>query len=292
MGLLVDTLTSVGFLRGAAQDAVLRFMVLGKSRDYNRGHRFWRVDSPPQGIVIPVTGEAKAFSCNTDGREYIDAFAGPGECIGIESALDGLPHPNSAEVIRKGEFFTMSANSFQRYLREQPQIVSPVMAIMSRRLRQTLQERHDIALTSVKERIARFLLESACLRAGDGAKVLVDATQAELAARLGTVREVVARVLADFTSRGLVSKTPKGLFVEDWEGLCAEGQVSLEARVAVSDDDAYGPSSEIRTRRFFLSMADKRKRGISNDPELCREHLGDLSGCRSKGCPGAAHLDC
>ena len=43
----------------------------------------------------------------------------------------------------------------------------------------------------------------------------------------------------------------------------------------------------VRTARFFLSAGDRRKRGISNDPTLCKEHLGDLAACREKGCPGA-----
>ena len=68
------------------------------------------------------------------------------------------------------------------------------------------------------ERLARFLLEHCCIRQTDGAKVLVHATQSEIAARLGTVREVVARTLSDFIGRGLVSRSDAGLFVDDWKG--------------------------------------------------------------------------
>ena len=42
MALLLDTLSSVDFLSGMSQDAVVRFMVRGRSADYRKSHVFWR----------------------------------------------------------------------------------------------------------------------------------------------------------------------------------------------------------------------------------------------------------
>jgi len=285
MAILLDTLKSVDFLAGTSEDVIVAFMVSGKSRDFGRGHVFWRVEAPPQGIVIPITGEAKSANRSTEGREFIERFVGPGECVGLHSAVDGLVHPTSAEVVRRGEFFTISSDAFQRFLAKYPAVRTKLVEILGRRYRQALQEREDIALRPVSERIAQFLLEHACIRQTDGARVLVDATQAEIAARLGTVREVVARVFADFSHRGLLERTPKGLFVGDWDGL----RFAAALPPATSDDDGvYGPGSSVRTARFFLSAGERRRPGISNDPRTCSEHLDDLAECRRKGCPASA----
>jgi len=202
--------------------------------------------------------------------------------VGLHSAVDGMAHPTSAEVVRKGEFFTMTRSAFQQFLGEHASVGARLVGILGRRYRQALQEREDIALRPVAERIARFLVEHACLRQSDGAKVLVDATQAEIAARLGTVREVVARVFADFSDRGLLERTPQGLFVGDWTGLRAAADIPYQENE--EPGSVYGPGPEVRTARFFLSAGERRKPGIANEPSLCKEHLGDLAECRRKGC--------
>lgn len=284
MALLLDTLKSVDFLKTCDHEMVLRFMVLGRSCDHVKGHVFWRVESSPQGIVIPVTGEAKSASRSEEGREFIDRFVGPGECIGLQSTMDGLPHPTNVEVVRKGEFFSITRRAFQDFVAENPSVVTNLALVLGRRYRQNLREREDIALRPVAERIGRFLVEHACVRQDDGAKVLIDATQAEIAARIGTVREVVARVFANFADRGLIERTPNGIFISDWDGMVAAANMTQEE---TGEADVYGPDSHVRTARFFLSAGERKRPGIANDPRVCREHLGDLRRCREAGCPGA-----
>ena len=289
MGLLLDTLRSVDFLAGASEDVLLRFMVLGKSLEYPKGHVFWRAGKAPEMLVVPVSGEAKTKTSSIEGREFIDRFVVSGECLGLASALDGMPHPTDAEVVRAGEFFTIPRASLLRFLDEHSGIRAKAGQMIGALYRRALQEREDVALRPVPQRVAEFLLQHACVRQADGAKVLVHATQAELAARLGTVREVVARIFADFGQRGLIERGNNGIFIADWEGLHAE------AGRAPPDEDELAvrcgreASSEVRTARFFLPTIERRRRHEAADEAAqCREHLGDLSLCRERGCPAAA----
>ncbi len=285
MGLLLETLRNVDFLAGISEDAVVRFMVLGRSSDFPKSHVFWRAGSASQGIVIPVTGEAKNATRGPDGREFIESFRGPGECMGLASTLDGLPHASDAIVVRAGEFFAIRPDAFRAFAREHPEIWPSAVRLMGRQLRRNVQEREDIALRPVGERLAQFLIENACIRQTDGAKVLVEATQSEIAARLGTVREVVARVFADLSRRGLVARTQHGIFIEDWEGLHAVAGVApgeVQHRTSV-----YGPTPGLRTARYFLPTVERRNTAHERDASACAEHLGDLSACRAAGCPAS-----
>ncbi len=291
MGLLLETLKSVDFLATLEEEAVVRFMVLGRSSDQKKGHVFWRSGATSTGIVIPVTGEAKLATRGADGREFIDSFRGPGEVMGLPSVLDGLPHVADAVVVRAGEFFTLRPERFAQFRREHPPVVQAAVELLGRRLRRQIQEREDIALRPVAERLAQFLVENACVRQDDGAKVLVDATQSEIAARLGTVREVVARVLGDFAKRGLIERSKQGTFVADWGGLCAAAGIEGDLPAATDDPSRYGPSPSLRTARFFLPIAERRNTRGEMNPEGCQQHLGDLDECRAKGCPGAARID-
>jgi len=291
MGLLLDTLRSVDFLAGAADDVVMRFMVLGKSSDYPKGHVFWRAGKVPEGLVVPVSGEAKTTTRSAEGREFIDRFLGSGECLGLASALDGMPHPTDAEVVRAGEFFSISRVNLHKFLDEHPEIRPRITQMIGTLYRRSLKEREDVALRPVPQRVAEFLLRHACVRQDDGAKVLVHATQAELAARLGTVREVVARIFADFGQRGLIDRVDHGIFISDWDGLHAEAGLDPADDEEKAVRGGLRTSSQARTARFFLPTIERmRKHEDADEAASCREHLGDLSLCREKGCPGAADL--
>ena len=286
MGVLVDALKSVDFLTGESDDVIQAFLVAGKCVDRDKGEMLWRTGSPPQGIVIPVTGEAKTVSHGPDGREFIDRFIGPGEVVGLQSTLDGLPHPTSAEIARPGAFFELPRQAVLQLLDRFPGVRAKVGETVGRMYRRSVRDREDVVLRPVPERLARFLVEHACVRRSDGAKVLVHATQSEIAARLGTVREVVARTLSDFIARGLVARTDAGLFIDDWAGLTALAAIDDEPRAgAQKGDDA---AAKVRTARFYLPRSEEWTKARENDPLGCLDHVGDLSACARAGCPGAS----
>jgi CRP-like cAMP-binding protein len=285
VGVLVDALKSVDFLQAIPDEVVQAFLVAGKCTDREKGEMLWRAGSPPQGIVIPVTGEAKTVSHGPDGREFIDRFVGPGECVGLQSTLDGLAHPTAAEVSRAGAFFELPRTSALQLFDRFPDVRSRAVESVGRMYRRSVRDREDVVLRPVPERLARFLIEHACVRQSDGAKVLVHATQSEIAARLGTVREVVARTLSDFIARGLVSRTDSGLFVDDWSGIHAVASIEPGRRDPLDHVESATP--QVRTARFYLPRSEAWTKARESDSLGCGDHVGDLSACERAGCPGA-----
>lgn len=283
MGLLLESLRSVDFLSSETEETVSRFMVSGKCTDCTRGHVFWRAGKVPEALVIPVSGAAKTTTRSPEGREFIDRFLGPGECAGLASALDGLEDPTDAEVVRAGEFFMMPRANFQRFLDAHPQSRAKASVMVGALYRRSLKEREDVALRPVPQRVAGFLLRHACVRHGEGARVLLQVTQAELAARLGTVREVVARIFADLGERGIIERSDSAVFITNWEALRAEAGPDLDE--AAVDDRA---AAMTRTERFFLPASERvRRHGDPHEAARCQAQLGDLRICRESGCPGA-----
>ncbi len=287
MGLLLQTLRGVEFLAELPDDALTRFMVLGRAADHARAHVFWRAGSTSGFVVIPVSGRAKCTARGADGREFIASFRGPGDCIGLAAALDGLPHASDAIVLRAGEFFTVPAEAVRTFVRDHPPLVAAAVRQIGRQLRRVTLEREDYVLRPLSERLAHFLIENACVRQAGGARVLVDARQADIAARLGTVREVVARNLADLIARGLISRAAHGLHIDDWDGLHEAAGLrpdEVHRRLAT-----FGPSPAARTARYFLPALETDR--ADADARGCRRHLGDIAACRSAGCPAALRTD-
>src|SRR4030095_5734617 len=102
--------------------------------------------------------------------------------------------PTDAEVVRAGEFFTITRSSFLKFLDERPAIRAKAAHMLGVLYRRHRKEREDVALRPVPQRVAEFLLRHACVRQSDGAKVLVQATQGDISARLGTGRHTMERV--------------------------------------------------------------------------------------------------
>ncbi len=73
----------------------------------------------------------------------------------------------------------------------------------------------DLALHTVRARLARFLLS----RKSNGAHPAQHWTQEEIAAHIGTVRDVVGRTLRSFAQQDLIRRERGRLVVIDRPGL-------------------------------------------------------------------------
>jgi CRP/FNR family transcriptional regulator len=87
---------------------------------------------------------------------------------------------------------------------------------MARRVRRFAVLAEDLALRSVTERLARHLEAAA-----DGEVVNLGLTQEQLASRLGTVRELVSRALAELERGGLIERRRSKIVLRDAERLAA-----------------------------------------------------------------------
>lgn len=285
MGVLIDALNSVDFLHGESADVVCEFLAGGKCADREAGETFWRAGTPPLGIVIPVTGEAKTVSHGADGREFIDRLVGPGECLGLQGTLDGIAHGTAAEVSRAGVFFDLSRPATLELFDRHPAVRTKAVEALGRIYRRSVSDREDVIMRPVQVRFARFLIEHACIRRADGARMLLHATQSEIAARLGTVREVVSRVLSDFISRGLLARTDAGLFIDDWAGLNAIA--GIEPGPHGTEDPVSRAAAKVRTARFYLPRSEDWTKARENERLGCLDHTGNLGPCERADCPGA-----
>ena len=83
----------------------------------------------------------------------------------------------------------------------------------------------DLSLRSVKSRLARLLLvEAARSATTDELDRSQMVTQAEMAARLGTVREMVGRALRELADDGLIDFDRHRIVITNREGLVAVGE--------------------------------------------------------------------
>jgi CRP/FNR family transcriptional regulator len=282
MRLLHDVLRTVEFLEDEPHETVAAFLAIARSRTLPRDHVLWRPGQTQDSIVIPLDGELAALGRDPGGRGICYAFFGTGECAGVPSVIDAKPVPREVRVIRQGEFLFVERAAFTRFLDSHASVRSKVVGMLSSLLRKSLDERDRVVFLPVQARVARFLLERACVRRSDGARILLRETQPEIAIRLGSVREVIAREMGALGDAGIVRRTRHALFVLDWDRLWEK------AECARSEDTGCTCEAEtavVRTRRFFLPALAHGPNAVADETKVCAESVTGFRACVARGCP-------
>src|SRR5262245_53507012 len=122
------------------------------------------------------------------------------------SFLGGLPHEVSDALLAAGSettsLFSVNSRTLTQAARRDARVAWGVAEELNRRLYETLQQTAVNAFGSVKQRIAAHLLDLASAQQGPRGGLVARVSQQELADAVGSVREVVARVLRDFRLAG------------------------------------------------------------------------------------------
>lgn len=174
-------------------------------RRYDRGQIIFLEGEPCAGLHLITAGEVKIFKLSPQGREQILHRVGRGESFNDVAALDGDPNPASAAALAEAEIAVISHADIQRLVQAHPALAWALIESIAKRTRHLVAIIEDLSLRSVKERLARLLLaEAACTSATGPIERTQMMTQAEMAARLGTVREMIGRALRDLADARLI----------------------------------------------------------------------------------------
>jgi CRP/FNR family transcriptional regulator len=169
-----------------------------RERSFRRQAVLYHEGSPADALWIVRSGQVRLYKSSSDGRlTTLDVLA-PGEAFGILSALEADVYPTSAEAVTAGSAWWLPRQSFLRLLEQEPPLVTEILRILSRRLREAHDRLRSLAHDPAPARLALALLR-ATDSAGD-ARV----TRRALAEQAGTTVETAIRVLRRFERDGLV----------------------------------------------------------------------------------------
>jgi len=166
-------------------------------------------------------GWVKVYKVSLEGREQVLTRLRPGQSLYLAPAFDGGPHPASAEALTEVILYALRREDFLWIVRHHPQVALTALQDLSAKLRHLTELVEDLSLRTVEGRLAKLLLKLAA--EGDVSPRRM--TQQEMAAQLGTVREVVGRTLVELGRDGLISKERHRIVIVDRVGL--EGRAML-----------------------------------------------------------------
>jgi CRP/FNR family transcriptional regulator len=164
---------------------------------------------------IVVEGIIRVRRLSLEGREYVLEYVRPGQAFNLAAALDSGTNLASGEAMTQTTTYAIPCDRFRRFVHDHPSVAAVALAHLSSQVRHLSDTVEDLALHTVRARLARFLLST-------GQENAVPArhwTQEEIAAHIGTVRDVVGRTLRLFSQEGLIRRQRGRLVITDRDGL-------------------------------------------------------------------------
>ncbi|MCS7261253.1 MAG: Crp/Fnr family transcriptional regulator [Anaerolineae bacterium] len=191
-------LRQIPYLRGLDETTLDALARAARTQHYPAGAVILVEGDPCPGLWVVESGRVKASLLSPSGREHILAIYGPGDVINELSAFDGASSPVTLQTLVETHLAVISCPVFQKLLDEHPEVVREAVKQLARHSRQLVATIADLSLRTVTARLAGLLLDSAA-QSHDAIM-----TRSQMAARLGTVREVVSRALRDLERLGLI----------------------------------------------------------------------------------------
>ncbi|RFU19099.1 Crp/Fnr family transcriptional regulator [Geodermatophilus marinus] len=171
-------------------------------------------------LELVVDGLVRAFVTAPDGRTLTVRYCRSGALIGAVSMYaSGFRMPAGMQAVVDARLVRLSPAVVRRAAHEDPSVAEALLAELADRALTYIHEITGSAFSSVRQRVARHLLDLAAGEARTGgparAALTVPVSQRQLADSVGTVREVVVRVLRDLREAGVIRTRPDHIDILD-----------------------------------------------------------------------------
>ncbi len=191
-------------------------------RSFDEGEQIIDRETQSEDVFFVISGTARVVNYSPGGREVSYDDIGPGGVFGELAALDN--RPRSASVVAKTNMATasLSAAAFRELLLDHPPIAMALLRRLAEVVRESTDRIMDLSTLGAHNRIFAELLRLA--RESDPKAFEQQANQArirpvphhvDIASRVSTARETVARVLSDLSKNGVVGRERDTLVLLD-----------------------------------------------------------------------------
>ena len=185
----------------------------GRQMTLPAGSQIFAEHQPCQGFPLVVEGSIKVLKQAPSGRELLLYRVRPGgSCIITSSCLLGHTDYNARGIAESPlTLLAVPVPLFSRLMREHTPFRDFVFHLFAERISELMQLVEEVAFARLDQRLAKALLarEAATL----------NLTHQQLADELGSVREIVSRLLKGFAAQGLVSLGREQVIITDRDGL-------------------------------------------------------------------------
>lgn len=204
-------LRRLAYVQGLQDQDLERLAERCMEQRFDRGEIIVLEGDPCPGLYFVVEGRVKVFKLSPEGRELILRVMGPGETFNDVPAFDGGPNPASVGGMEPSVIGLIPAAEIEHLVQEHPLVARHMLRLFAGRLRAFVDLVAELSLLSVEARVAKLVLVSS----QNTDRTHLRITHQDMAAMVGTSREVVTRALRSLEDRGAIRREEGSIRVQD-----------------------------------------------------------------------------
>ena len=190
-------------------------------RSYSANEQIIDRQSEATDVFFVVEGRARVVNYSISGREITLDDIEAGGHFGELAAIDGQPRSASVMALTDCSLAILPQDKFLALVYENSGIALKVMGGLASIIRNSTERIMDLSTLAANNRVQADLLRQA-LHNCDGkntASISPIPVHADIASRVSTTRETVARVMNDLARQGLLERQKNVLIINDVQRL-------------------------------------------------------------------------
>lgn len=215
------SLDNILLFKDLAPEVVSEVSKLCHWRDYAAHEEIIGRDSKSKDVYFITKGRVRVLNYSMSGREIAFDDITEGSFFGELAALDGEPRSANIVAIEPTTAALMTPDSLERVIEAHPSIARILMKRMAAIIRTSVDRIMDLSTLGANNRVYAELLRLAKDNENDQGISFISPVpiHGDIASRVSTTRETVARVLSDLNKKQVVSRQGKKLVIHDMDRL-------------------------------------------------------------------------
>ena len=216
-------LRSIPLFAGLSFSDLERVVPLVQEQSFHAKKVVFHEGSPFSGLHIVKSGRVKT-SKGFQNREQILEILGEGELLDPIPLFDQGAHCATAKTLDDTLIYRLEPDAARQLMGDYSFVLTNLLTVMSKRLRKLATLANDLAFKDVTARVCKVLLDQALLEGEAmprGIRLKQTLTRQDLAALVGTAREVAWRALKRLERDGLIQILGRQILIVDVERLKA-----------------------------------------------------------------------
>ena len=216
-----NTLAGIDLLAGLTPEQLSGLERLCRWKRYPARAQIIDRQSETRDVFFIVSGRVRVVNYSVSGQEITFSDMAEGGHFGELAALDGQPRSASVMALSDSLIASIPPKHFLGMLEKYPSVALKVMVHLAQMVRITTDRVMDLSTLGATNRVHADLLRRAQEFADGGNQVVIHPipVHGDIASRVSTTRETVARVMNDLARQGIVERMKDTCVIRDMKRL-------------------------------------------------------------------------
>lgn len=190
-----------------------------KEKSFSKGELLFQEGSPCERVFIVQQGRVRLYRTSSEGREQVLEILGPGDTCACNPGSCQWFCASTAEALSACKVWFLSRDHYVRMVQTNSNLSRTLNRLFAERLGHFSSLIEEVSLKDVKKRLIKFLLDMLEESKNTSNTLFIPFTREEIAQRIGSARETIARYLYQLKRKKLIDIKPHEIVIRDKEAL-------------------------------------------------------------------------